>query len=252
MWLSGVPGEKGPDLPLDRLQPGTVIIKIHDQRGANVLAENLTPLISNLVKQRDQLCAVAGNPDWILMPDGMLQEQFIAAGGRFADMNGGIHPSIQENDGTEMWLQVLPNPKVIALKAWKRQYLLVESQWDEHAVGRALDLTLGTSVRKGVLPGIMALKAQVEEAEEYLPEASGPYQTLAERAKLLKDQMEYAAESSGEMKHHTRVLRMAVESLLTERDGDIGNIDDTLLEAEMEVQAQEKLEKHLSVGDGKR
>jgi len=179
---SGVPGEMGPDLPLDRLQPGTIIIKIHNQRGANVLAENLTPLISNLVKQRDQLCAVAGNPDWILAPDGMPQEQFVAAGGQFADMKGGIHPSIQDNDVTEMWLWVLPNPKVIALKV------------------------------------------QVEEVEE----------------------------SSGEMKHHTRVLKKAVDSLLTERDGDIGNIDDTLLEAEMEVQAQEKLEKHVSVGDGKR
>src|ERR1035437_948914 len=38
-----------------------------------------------------------------------------------------------------------------------------------------------------------------DEVEEYLPEATGPYQTLGERAKLLKDQMEYAAESSGDL-----------------------------------------------------
>jgi hypothetical protein len=33
-----------------------------------------------------------------------------------------------------------------------------------------------------------------------------------------------------------------VEQLISERDGDIGNIDDTLVESEMEVQSQEKLE----------
>jgi hypothetical protein len=69
-------------------------------------------LIFNLVKQRDQLCAIASNPDWILAPDSMSPEQHIAAGGQFADMAGKIHPSIQENDGAEMWLWVLPNPKV--------------------------------------------------------------------------------------------------------------------------------------------
>jgi len=42
---SGVPGEKGPDLPLDSLRPGTVILEIHDQRGADVLAENLAQQI---------------------------------------------------------------------------------------------------------------------------------------------------------------------------------------------------------------
>ena len=38
---SGTPGEKGPDLPLDSIQPGTIILRINDQRGADVLAENL-------------------------------------------------------------------------------------------------------------------------------------------------------------------------------------------------------------------
>jgi hypothetical protein len=68
-------------------------------------------LISNLVKQRDQLVAIASNPDWILAPDTMSPEQHIAAGGQYADMAGKIHSSIQENDGTEMWLWVLPNPR---------------------------------------------------------------------------------------------------------------------------------------------
>jgi hypothetical protein len=50
------------------------------------------------------------------------------------------------------------------------------------------------------------------------------------------------AEELGIRKHDQRVLRYAVEQLISERDGDIGNIDDTLVESEMEVQSQEKLE----------
>lgn len=63
---------------------------------------------ANLV---NQLIAIASNPDWILAPDNMPREQFVTAGGQFADMRGEIHPSIQDNNGTEMWLRVLPNPR---------------------------------------------------------------------------------------------------------------------------------------------
>lgn len=38
---AGTPGEKGPELPLNSLQEGSFIIRIHDQRAAQVLAENL-------------------------------------------------------------------------------------------------------------------------------------------------------------------------------------------------------------------
>lgn len=41
--VAGTPGEKGPVLPLNSVQPGTIIIRINDQRGADVLAEKLSP-----------------------------------------------------------------------------------------------------------------------------------------------------------------------------------------------------------------
>jgi hypothetical protein len=41
---AGEPGAKGPDLPLNALQDGTFILRVHDQRGAEVLAEKLLSL----------------------------------------------------------------------------------------------------------------------------------------------------------------------------------------------------------------
>lgn len=59
-------------------------------------------------------------------------------------------------------------------------------------------------------------EAQVAEAEEYLPEPTGPYQTLGERAKLLKDQMEYAAESSGLLSQRIAELEAQLASIKAE------------------------------------
>jgi hypothetical protein len=39
---AGNVGGKGPDLPLNALQPRTVILRIHDQKGAEVLAAYLS------------------------------------------------------------------------------------------------------------------------------------------------------------------------------------------------------------------
>ena len=100
--------------------------------------------ISALLKQRDQLDAIASNPDWILAPDGMTAEQHIAAGGRFADPRGVIHATMQ-GDKDEMWLWVLPNPReaalasgMVSLDAVEKAisaYLLDEHGWN---VGDAL------------------------------------------------------------------------------------------------------------------
>jgi hypothetical protein len=51
---------------------------------------------------------------------------------------------------------------------------------------------------------------ELDEVEEILPAATGPYQTLGERTKLLKDQMEYAAESSGQLGQEVKRLRNAL------------------------------------------
>jgi hypothetical protein len=47
------------------------------------------------------------------------------------------------------------------LRAWKREALLVESTWNEQAVGRALGMTLGCSIRPRILEGIARLKGTI-------------------------------------------------------------------------------------------
>lgn len=64
----------------------------------------------SLAQQRAQLIAIAGNPNWILAPDGMTAEQHLAAGGQFADSKGAIHASMHEDTEGEMWMLVVPNP----------------------------------------------------------------------------------------------------------------------------------------------
>ena len=52
----GTVGAKGPDLPLNDVQPGTVVLRIHEQAGADVLAEYLCPNLKRIHAQ-----AVADN-----------------------------------------------------------------------------------------------------------------------------------------------------------------------------------------------
>jgi len=49
--------------------------------------------------------------------------------------------------------------KVEELEAWKAEALLVESEWDVQAVGKALNIPLGKSIRAEILPKIRELEA---------------------------------------------------------------------------------------------
>lgn len=55
-----------------------------------------------------------------------------------------------------------------SLEAWKAEQLAVESEWDPQAVGRALELRIGTSIRSQILPGILALTQQRDEVRSSL------------------------------------------------------------------------------------
>ena len=50
------------------------------------------------------------------------------------------------------------------LAQWQREAMMVESEWNAQAVGRALGLTLGKSIRAAILPGILELQCQLAEA----------------------------------------------------------------------------------------
>lgn len=47
------------------------------------------------------------------------------------------------------------------LRRWKKEQMQVESEWDAQAVGRELDLPLGSSIRAGILPAVKKLRQQL-------------------------------------------------------------------------------------------
>ena len=49
------------------------------------------------------------------------------------------------------------------LREWKRQQLQVESEWDPQAVGNALGIQWGASIRAGILPAVQTLSAQMAQ-----------------------------------------------------------------------------------------
>lgn len=63
--------------------------------------------------------------------------------------------------------------QVDSLTEWKRQQLQVEDSWDPQEVARVLGLPLGSDIRKGILPRIEALKAQVARLSKALSAAEG-------------------------------------------------------------------------------
>lgn len=58
--------------------------------------------------------------------------------------------------------------RVAELEAWKAEAMAVDSQWDPQAVGRLLDIPLGTLIRPGIQPGIERLLADVARKEQAL------------------------------------------------------------------------------------
>ena len=62
--------------------------------------------------------------------------------------------------------------RLLKLDAWKQEALAVESGWDAQAVGKALNIPLGASIRKGILPAIEELKQRIAQLQEELQERS--------------------------------------------------------------------------------
>lgn len=52
--------------------------------------------------------------------------------------------------------------EVEELREWKRQQMLVESQWDEQEVGRELGMAIGTPIRENILPLLRQLKLDAD------------------------------------------------------------------------------------------
>lgn len=59
------------------------------------------------------------------------------------------------------------------LKDWKGSAMQVERSWDCQAVGKLLGLTLGSDIRAGIEPGIVALHGVIARLKEALEAARG-------------------------------------------------------------------------------
>lgn len=66
--------------------------------------------------------------------------------------------------------EVLPgqDDELEALRRWKKEALMVESTWDEQAVGKELGLRLGSAIRPAILPKIRAYKKLLERAQNII------------------------------------------------------------------------------------
>ena len=54
------------------------------------------------------------------------------------------------------------------LQRWKDEQMFVESQWDAQAVGKELGMVAGTDIRRNILPAIVQLKKELQEAHAAL------------------------------------------------------------------------------------
>jgi uncharacterized coiled-coil DUF342 family protein len=59
---------------------------------------------------------------------------------------------------------------------WKKEMLLVDSQWDEQAVGRLLGLKLGKSIKANIEPSLRELLRERDEAREEAKRLEGAYE----------------------------------------------------------------------------
>lgn len=63
--------------------------------------------------------------------------------------------------------------EILELREWKRQQMEVESTWDAQAVGEAIGAPLGASIRKAILPAIVAITKDRDELREKVERFGG-------------------------------------------------------------------------------
>jgi len=61
---------------------------------------------------------------------------------------------------------------------WKREQMLVESQWDAQAVAKELGMPAGADIRKNILPAIQQLKRERNAMLEAMRDAHGALENL--------------------------------------------------------------------------
>lgn len=82
------------------------------------------------------------------------------------------------------------------LQRWKDEQMFVESQWDAQAVGRELGMIAGTDIRRNILPRIVRLKKERDEARAALSGRTVSCSQCNEAAKQIAAMREAIKEAS--------------------------------------------------------
>ena len=98
------------------------------------------------------------------------------------------------------------------LLQWKKETLLVESQWDEQAVGRLLGLRLGDFIKPNIEPKLRQLIKERDEAREV---ASG----LAKQAERLRKERNESRNKMADALQEVDLRTLDFERMKQERDG---------------------------------
>jgi hypothetical protein len=56
------------------------------------------------------------------------------------------------------------------LARWKEEQMFIESQWDAQAVAKELEMPIGVCIRRNILPSVIRLKQERDEALERINE----------------------------------------------------------------------------------
>jgi hypothetical protein len=117
-----------------------------------------------------------------------------------------------------------------ALAYWKESAMQLQSTWDVQAIGKALDLKLGTDILPEILPGIErlnkerdGLKVDLEEANALLDSTASFDQLLEDALGNAFDEGKMAARGQADYGHvnganQTCALRGAINRIEAERD----------------------------------
>lgn len=76
--------------------------------------------------------------------------------------------------------------EITRLRAWKNEQLAVEAEWDARAVGRELELPLGTSIRAGILPAIQRLKSELATQRQEIERLNRHFMSAQETVSSLE------------------------------------------------------------------
>lgn len=97
--------------------------------------------------------------------------------------------------------------EVDRLKRWKSEQMAVESSWDPQQVGQALGLPVGSDIRPQILPAIVALKRERNQARGLIKYANKGAERNAEALRISSEKLNEAREQRDRLAEACRWAR---------------------------------------------